>query len=150
LLGGPAGPAGPPGRPGAPAPRGYAGKLRRNWVWTAYYLVAVWWIASGALDVVRFTLPHGGVGTLGAIFGAAGALVGLGLLLNVDLARGIVNVIAFLNIVFGLIGIVMLFFIAPLMGIWGIVAVLKAFFDIGLSGFMIFLIGETETRGPNF
>ena len=44
----------------------------------------------------------------------------------------------------------MSFFLAPLAGIWGAVIILRQFIDIGLAGLMIFLIGETDTRTPNF
>ena len=91
---------------------------------------------------------HSGLALI--VIGGLTALVGLGLIVNVDLARGIVNVLAFLNILFGCIGLVMLFFLAPFQGFWGLVALLQTFLDIGLAGFMIFPIGETETRGPNF
>jgi hypothetical protein len=87
---------------------------------------------------------------LDSIFGAITALIGLGLILSVDAARGIVNVIAFLHIFFGLFSLVMLFLGGASFGLAALLMLFLTFLDIGLSGFMIFLISETETRAPNF
>lgn len=122
----------------------------RGWVWTAYYLVAGWWILNGLIAVVRTALPGAGGGMLDGIFGAVTALIGLGLILNVDAVRGIVNVIAFIHIFFGLLSLVMLFLGGASFGLAALFMLFLTFMDIGLSGFMIFLISETETRTPNF
>lgn len=77
-------------------------------------------------------------------------LVGLGLILRVELARGIVNALCFLQIlqgVFGLLGSFIFTFVVPL---FGAIAMIFSFVQIALAILMIFLIGETESRAANF
>lgn len=109
---------------------------------------------SGVWSVLQATVfateKNEGGGAIAIAFGAISALVGLGLLLKVEAIRNVVVIMACFNILFGLLGVIMAFFIAPIAGIWGVVTVLHDFIDIGLAGFMIFLIGETDSRAPNF
>lgn len=144
--------AAPPGRPGAPGARPtghYAGRRGLEWVPIAYTLVSIWWIVDGGLSVARGLSTGSGSISLGMIFGALTALVGLGLLLKVEFVRGIVNFLSFFQILFGLFDVVVLFFLSPIVGIWGPIGMILAFIRVGVGGLMIFLIGETETRGPN-
>jgi hypothetical protein len=118
-----------------------AGTGTRPWVWKAYYAIAAWWILEGAVDILGATVfateKHANGGMFAISLGAFSVLVGLGLILKVDLVRSIVNVLAWLNILFGLLGIVMAFFMVPVAGIWGALLMLKMFLNIGLSGLML-------------
>ncbi|MGC8668931.1 MAG: hypothetical protein ACP5VE_12530 [Chthonomonadales bacterium] len=111
------------------------------WVWPAYYGVAVWWILQG---VVHVLLVRGGV--VDTSINGLSAVIGLGLLARIELVRGITNVMCFLSIVGGLFGLGMAF----LEGGWsGALGMLLAVVQIAMAGFMIFLIGETESRAPD-
>jgi hypothetical protein len=143
----------PPPPPGTGPSKIGAAVSSLRWVKPAYYGIAGWWVISGVLSVLEgagVMGEAGGLGVVGAFFGAITALIGLGLILQVDAARGIVNVLCFLQIFFGLLDLVFLFFSPFIGGVWGIISVILTFIQIGLAGLMIFLIGETETRGPNF
>jgi hypothetical protein len=126
-----------------------------GWIWPAYYGIAGWWILNGVYSVLAATVfapkEGGGIGSMiGLIIGAFTALVGLGLILRVEAARGIVNVICFIQILSGILDVIMFFFIAPALGVFGVIGFLFAFLRLGLAGLMIFVIGETESRAPNF
>ncbi len=145
--------SGAPLPPGTKASKVGAVVNSLSWVKPAYYGIAVWWIVGGVWSVLTgagvFGNP-GGFGIIDVLLGSLTALVGLGLVLHVDLVRGIVNVLCFLQILGGLRSLVFFFFSPFVGGFLGVVLVMMAFFQIGLAGLMIFLIGETETRGPNF
>src|SRR5437899_1950147 len=147
-----------------PVARGYArGQTRQSsampgapsWVMPAYYGIALWWMLSGAWDILQATVwagkdSGGFLDVLGILFGGITALVGLGLLLRIDVVRGIVNVLCFLQIVFGILGLITSFLLSGPLGMIGILGMIHSIVDIGTAGLMIYLIGETETRAPNF
>ena len=114
----------------------------------AYNLIALWWVVDGAISIAR-GVTTGSIG-IGTLFGGLTAVIGLGLLIKIEAVRGLVNVLSFLQILSGLRDVALLFFLAPIAGMWGMIAIILAFIRIGTAGLMIFLIGETETRGPNF
>ncbi|MBM3494480.1 MAG: hypothetical protein FJX72_09210 [Armatimonadetes bacterium] len=121
--------------PGAPA-----------WVKPVYNLIAGYWILNGAWGVLSDTALAGkdGPNFVGAAFGALGALIGLGLLLRIDRIRGVVNFVCALQILFGILDVISAFLIGwPLM-------MFLAMFQVFTAGLMIFLIGETDTHGPNW
>jgi hypothetical protein len=142
----------PPPPPGTRASKVGSAVNSLRWVKPAYYGIAGWWVLSGLLVVLEGLGVVGGgrLGVIDVLFGAVTALIGLGLILQVDAARGVVNVLCFLQILFGLFGLAMLFLNPFVGGTWGVIAAVMTFIQIGLAGLMIFLIGETETRGPNF
>jgi hypothetical protein len=126
-----------------------------GWIWPAYYAIAAWWILGGVYGVLSATLlSHASGGSGGSVLllivEALPALVGVGLVFKVELARGIVNIACFLQILQGCLGLLFAFFSPFVTGLWGIVTVLMEFLNIGSAILMIYLIGETETRGPNF
>lgn len=129
-----------------------------KWVWAAYYAVSVYFILGGLADVMASIMatsqkdflgePQGyslGV-ILGIVFGAVSALVGIGLLLRIELARGIVNFICGMKIICGLASAGATIAGAMLFGPW--LLFIKVL-DIVTAGFMIYLIGETEKSAPN-
>ena len=130
--------------------QGRGGGGSPGWVWPAYYAIAGWWILDGLRVLLAAITGSVSVGIIGLVVGVITLLVGVGLVFKVELARGIVNVLCFLQILSGAFSIVMGFFFAPIMGLWGIIWMILSFVQIGTAGLMIFLIGETETRGPNF
>lgn len=139
-----------PGRPaiGAAGKSSIAAPGAPGWVVPFYYLIAAWWVVDGA-QLAYQSLSGGLVATLGLVIGVVSALVGLGLLLRIEAARGIVNVLCFLQILDGLLALVFLLF-SGIGGLWGAVSLIFTFIRIGFAGLMIYLIGETDSRAPNF
>lgn len=145
--------------PPVPAGRG-AGRLggivdytggRPSWVLPAYYGIAAWWVLSGLREVVSSTVvAHGEIGILTLLIGGATALVGLGLLLRVEAVRGIVNVLCFIQILDGAMSLVIGVFMTGILGVWGAIGMIFSALQIALACLMIFLIGETDTKGPDF
>ena len=115
------------------------------WVRPAYYGIAAYWVVSGIIECLT---AKGS--TVGIVLGAINILVGLGLILKVEVIRSVVNAICFVNILFGVLALVGAFFSPFVGGLIGVVIVIMNFVNLGTSGLMIFLIGETESRGPNF
>jgi hypothetical protein len=126
-----------------------------RWAVPAYNAIVAWWILGGIWNVLQGTVfaskeDANIFGIIIAIFGAITALVGLGLILRIDLVRGIVNILCFLRILGGIRGLIIGFFLSGPLGMLGIGMMIASIIDIGTGGFMIYLIGETETRAPNF
>jgi hypothetical protein len=123
-----------------------------QWVWPAYYGIAAWWIFNGLYSVVQ-TVWRGQAGSafgiVGIGIGALTALVGLGLILRVELARGIVNVLCFLQILDGAFGLLGSFLMSFAFGLLGAIAMIMSILQIALAVLMIFVIGETESRAAN-
>ena len=123
------------------------------WVWKAYYAIAGWWILNGTLSILRATAfateKDSGGGILAIVFGALTLLIGLGLVFRIDVARNLVTFLCFVSIVFGILGIVIMFFFAPVTGFWSVIGLASDILDIGLAGLMIFVIGETD-RAPTY
>jgi hypothetical protein len=122
-----------------------------KWVRSVYYIISGWWVLNGLFGVLRAVLNFGGpFGTIGLIMNVATLLIGLGLIFNVELARGIVNVLCFLNILTGAFGLIGAIFISPIAGPLGILLVVLICVQIILSGLMIYVISEIDIRSPNF
>lgn len=79
----------------------------------------------------------------GAI-GVAFILLGLGLILKWEWARGVVNIVCWINILGGLFNLVIAIFSSPMSGVMGIVNVFLAMFTIAWTGAQIWVIGETD------
>ena len=124
-----------------------------KWVWPAYTIISVWWIISGVWGVAQGLMSKNPASfwvIVSMVISAVTALVGIGLLLRVELARGIVNVLCFLQIIdggFGLLGSFMLSFV---FGLLGAIAMIVSALRIAMGILMMFVIGETESRAPNF
>jgi hypothetical protein len=117
-----------------------------GWVMPVYNLIAAYWVLNGTWGVITDTVLAGknGPDLFGAAISALGALIGLGLLLRIEAVRGLVNIVCALQILFGILDVFTAFVLGvPLMMILAIVQIVTA-------GVMIFLIGETDTRAPNF
>ncbi|RYG34697.1 hypothetical protein EON81_14875 [bacterium] len=131
-----------------------------KWVWGAYYATSVYFIIGGFGDIfeaIRETeTKFMGVAQgytfstyLGLIFGGLTILFGIGLLLRIEIVRGIMNFFCGLTILFGLLQIPGSLFgavLSPLGMLWAVMNIL----DIVTAVFMIFLIGETDKAAPNF
>ena len=76
-------------------------------------------------------------------------LLGIGLALRVELARGIVNFFCGLQILFGLLGLFGSVMGSLLAGPLALLFVFLRIVEIGTAAFMIYLIGETDKYPPN-
>jgi ribosomal protein L40E len=126
-----------------------------KWVWIAYYVIAAFWILNGVRDILWGLDVFGRQGE-GGFFesgisvgmlavGFVTALVGLGLILKIELARGIVNVIAGLRILFGALSLFMTIPLIFIVGIFGFLAAIWTLIDIVLAVLIIYIIGETDS-----
>lgn len=137
--------------PNAPRAGRQPGLSDLKWVNFAYYGIAGWWAISNLIRVaVMLSRGVSGFDMFGLAISGATALVGIGLIFRVELARGIVNILCFLQILFGAMWLLAGFFMTPVMGVMGGMLMIFAAIQIALAGVMIFVIGETEIRGPNF
>jgi hypothetical protein len=142
-----------PGRPPRNEDPDYGGSGSPQWVWPAYYLISAWWILNGIWGVIEVLLskdPGSLFGIIAMLLNVVTALVGLGLILRVELARGIVNVLCFLQILEGIFGLLGSFAMTFVFGLFGAIAMIMSVIQIALAVVMIFVIGETESRAPNF
>lgn len=129
---------------------GYKTYKTPAWVRPVYHIMACLLMLSGLWDIF-FTIanqPEDGLGMMsfiGLTFSGVTVLMGLGLLLHIKIARTIVNFLCGINIIFGLIGLILNFafmMASPYAG----VAVLFSILDLFINGFMMYLIGETESE----
>jgi hypothetical protein len=130
----------------------------KRWVVVAYNIVAGYFILSGILNVVSaigsthrvvmgqeigFTFDT----YLSIAFAVLTVAVGIGLILHVEIARGIVNFLCGMKIIFGLACAGFTILGATLMGPYGVLMIFMQALDIAMAGFMIYLIGETDRQG---
>ena len=118
-----------------------------KWIWPTYYTVSGYWALSGAFDVVRaLGLLSGAkeVDSFMVVIGAVLMLIGVGLILRVELIRGIINVVCWLKIAVGIVGAILSLGIMALFGAIGILFLVLNLLDIATGGFMIYLVGETD------
>ncbi len=117
-----------------------------RWVKPTYNLIALYWVLNGTWGVVSDLALTGkdGPSYIGAAISALGALIGLGLLLRIEAIRGVVNFFCALQILFGILDVGMAFVAG-----WPLFMFL-ALVQIATAGLMMFLIGETDTHGPNW
>lgn len=123
--------------------------LNLKWVKPVYYGVATWWVVSALFSILRvFSNGMAGsvVGAIVLLLSLFSLLVGLGLIFKVELARGYVNIICWLNVVGGVFDIFGNFLLTfmPKVGIFGVLGMIFAVINIALSILMIFVIGETD------
>ena len=124
------------------------------WVWPAYYLISGLWIIDG-LRTLLYTanmIPKlAAVGAFGTSFGILGGLIGLAtmaigiaLILRMEWARGILNILCFLQILDGIFSFATSILIINFLGTFGIVLTIVSAIRVVIAGLMIFLIGETD------
>lgn len=70
-----------------------------------YNLIALYWIADGGFDLVA-GLSAKEPSIIAAVFGGFWMMIGFGLFVRVEFVRGLVNILSFLKIAFGLLAIV--------------------------------------------
>jgi hypothetical protein len=147
-------------KPVTTEPRRIQAFVTPQWIWGAYYGLCVLFILEGGYDIAQpFIASHQkfmgqemGMGFFSYIsiaFGAFTALLGIGLLLRAELARGIVNVVCGIRILLGLLGLFGSLGGTLIFGAFGLLMVVMNIVDIATAGFMIFLIGETDKAAPN-
>ncbi len=123
--------------------------LNLKWVYPVYYGIATWWVVNALISIMRLAtsgIIGSPVGIILLLLTLFPLLVGVGLLCKVELARGYVNVICWLNILGGVLNLATSFILSlfPMVGLWGILGMFFAVVNIALSILMIFVIGETD------
>lgn len=136
-----------------------------QWVRTAYYVFAVWWVVDGALNLLAglagmldlssvwtsanpLVYQHHSVLTpyLDLLFGVLTVIGGLGLLLESDLIRACVTWIAGLRIFWGLVDLLFFLTAGAFLGLFGVLAVILRLLGIFASAMVIYVIGETDKQ----
>jgi len=126
-----------------------------DWKVVMYYVMGVWWVLNGlvvtlASAKILSQLLAGpgaffsGIPAIGMIIGVIFTFTGVGLLLKVELARGIVNILSWLSIASALMTGAGLLFAGIIMGPKNIIPLMKALFDLIVAAFQIYLIAETD------
>lgn len=133
----------PRSRPAQPVKRGYQPE---KWITVSYYVVSSYFVVSGLYDLVTGIIFSKYVA---AFFGALELLLGIGLLTKFNLARGVVNVLCFLQIIFGVIGLAMAILAGGFIGPLAFIGIFYYLFRIATAGFMMFLLSETD-KNPGF
>lgn len=113
-----------------------------RWVPIAYYGVAVWYIVGALVTVVQSAvLKDFGPELAYALFKVA---IGLGLIFKVELVRGIINILCWIQIAFSGMGLLTAILAGPFIGPMAFLLMLLYIIDICANALMIFLIGETD------
>ncbi len=120
---------------------------------TLYVVMSSAWLVLGIISItlVVFVSPsahkQSGPEVFGFISGAIAAfqvLLGIGLVARVDLVRGIVNVICWISIVIGLLGLLGDFTVMLFFGPVGFLLVLFDIIRVAINASMVWLVGETD------
>ncbi|MFI5386030.1 MAG: hypothetical protein ACHQ50_07905 [Fimbriimonadales bacterium] len=131
-----------------------------TWVWPCYYAMCAFFVLEGGAGILqtilsshaKFSGQEVGLGAFSfvemAIDGFT-ALLGIGLALRIELARGIVNFFCGLRIFFGILGLFGSLMGTLIFGALGLLFVILNIVNIVTAAFMIYLIGETEKSAPN-
>lgn len=144
-------------RVAAPDKKHYAEFETPKWITGLYYGLCAWWVIGGLIQVVEVfaaasnrkpDLFGGGTGLqvydyVGIAFGAVTLILGFCMFFKVEAARNIVNIVAFLNIIFGLLGLITSLFSILLLGPLGVLLVISSIVDIVVAGLTIWLLSET-------
>ncbi|MBI1333882.1 MAG: hypothetical protein JST12_12540 [Armatimonadetes bacterium] len=121
-----------------------------NWVVPAYYIVASYFVLSGALAALltfmnKKEMSDPGMFTyIGFVFDAISVIMGLGLLAKIEIIRGIVNFVCGISLVFGIIDLLGSFGGILAFGMLGVLGLIQNVISICMNAFMIYLIGETD------
>jgi len=139
-------------RPVAAPKKQYAAFQVPQWVWTMYYVIAGWWLIGGIFQLLNGIFAFGAppdeaeMNILMVIGGGISALMGLGLILKIEIIRGIVNFFSGLKLLFGIISLLGALASMSLFGVFGLPFVLMSIIDIVTAAMMIYLIGETDKQ----
>jgi hypothetical protein len=122
------------------------------WVWPAYRGISIWWIVMGLYSVVSSLLTAGSAGpnVFVIAMGGISAIVGIGLLAQIDFIRKLVNICCFLQILQGALGLLAIIISPHITGIFGLIMLVIQFVNIVCAVLMIYLIGETESKAADY
>ena len=127
-----------------------------GWIWPTYYIISGYFVLSGlwsigetlyAASAHRSGAEAAGMGPVQGVMiivGVLTALIGLGLLFKVELARGIVNVFCWIRIALGVLSLPAVIGMVVVFGPLGVIMLISSVVDIVTSALMIYLIGETD------
>jgi len=108
-----------------------------------YNLIALYWIADGGFDLVA-GLSAKEPSLVAAVFGGFWMMIGFGLLVRIEFVRGLVNILSFIKIGFGVLAIIGGLVGSATVGASALLIVLFGVIDVVTGGLMVYLIGETD------
>jgi hypothetical protein len=122
------------------------------WVMTLYYLVAAYWILEGLVGVGGGIFSMVGADArpsifsyIGIAFGLFSMVLGLGLILRWDWARGVVNIFCWLRIARCILSIPGMAMVGAFLGTaMMLMSLFFLVFGAAIAGLQIWLISETE------
>ena len=121
-----------------------------GWVVPAYYIVCGYFVLTGVLRAIltlsnhRLMTEGGPLIYVSFAFDALSILFGLGLMLKIEVIRGIVNFVCGISLIFGLFGLLGSLGSVLTLGGLGVLFLIQNVLDICTNGFMMYLIGETD------
>lgn len=143
-------------RPVQPKAKRQRGFQTAKWIWPAYYACAGYFILNGLLETIGAIAVAGtvtktpfgnivnSVNYVGVVVGVLTIVVGIGLILKVEFIRGVVNFFCGISILISLLTLIPTILGSALVGLYGIVYIVRSLLSILTNGLMIYLIGETD------
>lgn len=119
------------------------------WVWPVYYFIASFFVLNGIVGVLFGVGAIGKPDAFSLVAGGVNLILGIGLIFRLEFIRGVVNVVCFLQMLGAAFSALQGFVLAPLTGPFAALFLVLDVIQFCASGFMIFLIGETDKRAPN-
>lgn len=126
----------------------YSGKAP-PFAWPLYYVISGYWILAGVLSIFLPALL-GGFARGASCWGVIQALLGIGLLLKVNKARRMVNLICFVGLALGLLLVGFSLFALIVDGQFGFAVFASGLMTVVTNGLMIWVIGLTQDAFDDF
>lgn len=119
---------------------------RPKWVVPAYYIVASYFLLSGAFSLINLMMlkEKDMFTTILMIMAGIQAVMGLGLLAKIEIIRGIVNFVCGIQLIRSILGLLGSLLAIMALGPFGFLVLLFNILDIVTNAMMIYLIGETD------
>lgn len=114
--------------------------------WPLYYVISAYWVLSGIAEIVLSAISRDGIQLWSAVCPGFQIFLGIGLLLRLEIIRGIVNVLCWFSILGGLLKVIGGILVMATIGAMAIPNVLFGLIQIITSALMIWVIGLTQTR----
>jgi hypothetical protein len=111
------------------------------WIW--YTVICVYWAVTGAITLFAGIKDQA---SLLAIFGGLDLIIGLGMLMRLNIFRGIAHFLCWVNLLGGLCFIVGGLLGTMFFGPYAFISILYGIVDVVVAGLMIYVIAETESH----
>jgi ribosomal protein S27E len=114
--------------------------------WPLYYVISAYWVLSGIAAIAFSAMSKDGIDIFSAMCPGFQVLLGIGLLLRLEIFRGIVNFLCWCSILGGLFTVIGSLLGMSVFGAMAIPFLLMGLLQIVTSALMIWVIGLTQTR----